>query len=368
MPAGFAPVATRVDQNGDPLVLVRSQTAAASGIYRVVSGALATVAAGLSAPYAFCEDIDSGHFIVTDSGGAVLVVSRTGTVIQTRPNVFPANTGLALHEEYPTGGLLAAAGSLLHYDVSTGTLTTVLPAVSGGYFTLDGDPINDGHYAAGGQGIDWLDRSLVRTQVQRFGLYAPLSVVTWGSRMLTGRARLPFGDKSLATWKVVQPMLEILHCAYQGVVLRQTEEDIVEGQVPRVVGVEIARLDGRHHFGVERSHLFQLGGTELTGDRDQGHPFEGTDDFVDVADVLETELVDHHTAPRQDRDESFRLELDEGIAQGGLADAQILAEELLIQVGTRMQLTTIDGIAQILVDLLAKGSELENPVDYHSDI
>jgi len=29
----------------------------------------------------------------------------------------------------------------------------------------------------------------VRTQVQRFGLYAPLSVVTWGSRMLTGRAR-----------------------------------------------------------------------------------------------------------------------------------------------------------------------------------
>ena len=134
----------------------------------------------------------------------------------------------------------------------------------------------------------------------------------------------------------------------------------MKGQVARVVSVEIAAFDGSQHRGVERPHVGNLRWPQSASDGHNGCSLESTDDLVDVSDVFERELVDQDTPPRQDRHKPFQIELDQGVPQRRSTDAEPVTDLVQIEKGSGTQLTAIDRPAQILVDLLAEGSELQD--------
>jgi len=61
---------------------------------------------------------------------------------------------------------------------------------------------------------------------------------------------------------------------------------------------------------------------QLAKDIEDHRRFQGTQDIVEFPDIVERQLVDPHAPARQDGHEPLGLQLDQGIAQRGLADAQ----------------------------------------------
>ena len=146
--------------------------------------------------------------------------------------------------------------------------------------------------------------------------------------MLADGGQLPLLDEPLQAGKIVEPLLQEGHRPFQVVVPGVAEEDVVEGQVLLVIAVEVVPPDGRLHLSVQAIHLPHLRLAETAEGREQGGAFQGPDDFVDVADVLQRQDVDHDLAAGQDGDEALHLQLQQRVAQRRLADAQPLGTSL----------------------------------------
>jgi hypothetical protein len=185
----------------------------------------------------------------------------------------------------------------------------------------------------------------------------PLSEQGHQLGVLSDGSQLPLLDEPLQAGKVVKPLLQKRHRPFQVVVPGLAEEDIVKGQVLLVVEVEVVDLDGRLHFVVQTVHIPYLRLAETAEGREESGALQGADDFVDVADVLLRQDVDHDLAAGQDGDES---QLQEGVAKRRLADAQTRGGLLHVDGRAGAQASRPHLLPQVLVDLLLQRLDIED--------
>ena len=82
--------------------------------------------------------------------------------------------------------------------------------------------------------------------------------------------------------------------------------------------------------------------------------FEGGPDGEDVADFLGVQVADRQPAARAGGQQTFLLQLPQGLAEGAAADLQHLGQFGFHQVAARLQLAAGDGGAQRGQRLLAE--------------
>jgi len=121
----------------------------------------------------------------------------------------------------------------------------------------------------------------------------------------------------------------------------------------RIAALETQRMR------VELAHAFEIAGAERWADVPERGCFEGADDLVEVADVVEGQRVEAEPAARQNRDEALGLEVQQGFSEGRPADAQ--AGGQFVQIEERAGLEAAPGhfVAQEVVDLFPEGTGLQ---------
>ena len=170
---------------------------------------------------------------------------------------------------------------------------------------------------------------------------------------------LPGLHHRLAARPVVEALLEQVHMGDETRVVAAVEVDVVEGEVRVVVAVEVAGGDRLGHRRVEFAHAGEVGGAERGADVPERGGFEGADDLVEVADVVERQRVEAEPAAGQDRDETLRLEVEERFAQRRAADAQTGGEFVQVEECAGLEAAPGHFVAQEVVDLFPEGTGLQ---------
>ena len=148
-------------------------------------------------------------------------------------------------------------------------------------------------------------------------------------------------------------------CETEARVVAAAEVDVVEGEVRVVVAVEVAGGDRLGHRRVELAHAGEVGRTERRADAPERGGFEGADDLVEVADVVEGQRVEAEPAARQNRDEALGLEVQERFAQRRPADAEARGEFVQVEEGAGLEAAAGHFVAQEVVDLFPEGTGLQ---------
>ena len=158
------------------------------------------------------------------------------------------------------------------------------------------------------------------------------------ARVLSGGRDLPLPMEPPLTRKVVQALLADPYRLEEQWIVRRVQEDIVEGQVEIVVGIEVPCLDGLDHGLVESPHLPRLGFANANRSMHQYVALERADDLVEMSNIIEGQATHLDPAPGEDRYESLELELDQSISQGLAADSKFRGQPLLVDERPRLKI------------------------------
>ncbi len=90
---------------------------------------------------------------------------------------------------------------------------------------------------------------------------------------------------------------------------------------------------------------------EVVEDQEQGPGIQSPEDFVQIADFLHVQDIDHDAPLGQEGDEALGLELEQGVPQRRAAQVQALHELGHGHEHARGQAFLADLLAQVLVDL-----------------
>ncbi len=151
--------------------------------------------------------------------------------------------------------------------------------------------------------------------------------------------------------EIVQALFQGCYQAQHRLVRAEIQENTVEFEIQPVVVFVIFTFERRLLVPVELLHPIDVIGGYLVENVQHNRGLQGAQDFIVFPDILKGQLVDHHPPARKDGNETFSFKLYEGIPQGRLADAQLIADLVEIQGRAGGQFSSLHPVPKIQVDL-----------------
>ena len=94
--------------------------------------------------------------------------------------------------------------------------------------------------------------------------------------------------------------------------------------------------------------------------RQEGRALQGSDDLVIIFNILDGQDVDDDFPPGKDGDEVLHFQLEERVAEGRLAHAELFRRLFHIDHGAGHELAAAHLVAQILVNLFLQGLDIQD--------